>query len=127
MEQFAYKSKSVFFFVLTFAFGFSLFYGYFDQNFTDRDPAAIGRKVHHLKNFDPEQLKEELTHKIQVQNLPDGKKYLRFANLSSNVCRQYPQVQIHFVADGVSVAGEPPTMKIDADCLPAQDPRNGFD
>ena len=122
MEQFVYKSKSVFLFFLTFALGFSLFFGYFNENFSDRDPAAIGQKVHQLKNFDPEQLKEELAHKIQVQNLPDGKKYIRFSSLSSNVCRQYPKVQIQFSGDGISVAGEPPVMTIDADCVPAQDP-----
>lgn len=122
MEQFVYKSKSVFLFVLTFALGFSLFYGYFNENFSERDPAAIGKKIHQLKNFDPEQLKEELAHKVQIQSLPDGKKYIRFTSLSSNVCRQYPKVQIQFTADGISVAGDPPMMTIDAECLPAQDP-----
>ena len=122
MEQFSHKSKSVFFFVLTFALGFSLFYGYFNETFSERDPAAIGNKVHQLKNFDPEQLKDELSHKVQVQNLPDGKKYIRFTSLSSNVCRQFPKVQIEFSGEGISVAGEPPVMTIDAECLPAQDP-----
>lgn len=122
MEQFINKSKSVFFFALTFSLGFSLFYGYFNEEFSDRDPAAVGNKIHQLKNFDPEQLKDELSKKIQVQNLPDGKKYIRFSSLSSNVCRQYPKVQIQFSGEGISVAGEPPVMTIDAECLPAQDP-----
>lgn len=122
MGQFSHKSKSVFFFVLTFAFGFSLFYSYFEDSFSERDPAAIGNKVHQLKNFDPEQLKDELSRKIQVQNLPDGKKYIRFTSLSSNVCRQFPTVQIEFSGEGISVAGEPPVMTVDAECLPAQDP-----
>lgn len=122
MEQFAHKFKSVFLFALTFTLGFSLFYGYFEDTFSERDPAAIGNKIHQLKNLDPEQLKEELAQKVQVQNLPNGKKYIRFTSLSSNVCRQYPKVQIEFTAEGISVAGEPPVMTIDADCLPAQDP-----
>ena len=122
MEKFVHKFKSVFLFALTFTLGFSLFYGYFNESFGERDPAAIGNKVHQLKNFDPEQLKEELSQKVRIQNLPDGKKYIRFTSLSSNVCRQYPKVQIQFSADGISVAGEPPVMTIEADCVPAQDP-----
>jgi len=122
MEKFVHKFKSVFLFALTFSLGFSLFYGYFNEQFSERDPAALGNKVHQLKNFDPEQLKEELSQKVRIQNLPDGKKYIRFTSLSSNVCRQYPKVQIQFAADGISVAGEAPTMTIEADCLPAQDP-----
>lgn len=122
MGKFINKFKSVFLFALTFSLGFSLFYGYFVEEYNERDPAAIGNKVHQLKNFDPEQLKEELSQKIKVTNLPDGKKYLRFTSLSSNVCRQYPKVQIKFTADGISVAGEAPVMMIEADCLPAQDP-----
>lgn len=122
MEQFVHKFKSVFLFFLTFTLGFSLFYGHFDAKFSERDPAAIENKVDQLKNLDPERLKEELAQKIQVQNLPDGKKYLRFTSLSSNVCRQYPKVRIQFSAEGISVAGESPIMTIEADCLPAQDP-----
>ncbi|AZZ35386.1 hypothetical protein CIK05_00725 [Bdellovibrio sp. qaytius] len=122
MDKFLPKFKSIFLFALTFSLGFSLFYGYFNENFGERDPAAIGNKIHQLKNFDPEQLREELAQKVRIQNLPDGKKYIRFTSLSSNVCRQYPKVQIQFAADGVSVAGESPIMTIEADCLPAQDP-----
>ena len=117
------KFKSVFFFALAFVLGFSIFYSrYIDSNFFEqRDPAAIGNKINQIRNFDHDQLKEELAHKIQIQNV-DGEKFIRFSSLSSNVCKQYPQVQVQFVADGMSVAGEAPTMTIEADCLPAQDP-----
>lgn len=122
MNEYKSKFKAVFFFVLTFAFGYSLFYGYIEERFIGRDPAAVSQKIYQIKNFDPNQLKDELSSKIQVQSLENGQKFLRFKNLSSHVCKQYKEVQIQFFADGVSVAGQPPEMTVVADCLPAQDP-----
>jgi len=122
MNDLKYKFKSVFFFVLTFAFGYSLFFGYIQDRFIARDPAAIGSKIHQLKNIDPDEIKSELASEIQIQTISEGDKVIRFKSFSSNVCKHYPNVQIQFFADGVTVAGEAPTMTIDASCLPAQDP-----
>jgi len=122
MSEQTSKFKAVFFFVLTFSFGYSLFYGYIEDRFINRDPAAIDSRIIQINNLDPSQLKEELSSKIQVQSLESGQKFLRFRNLSSHICKQYKEVQIQFLADGVSVAGQPPEMTIVADCLPAQDP-----
>lgn len=122
MSTSLYKFKSIFLFVLTFTLGYSLFFSYFEESFTDRDPAALGHKIYQLKNLDPDQLKQELSQKVLIQQLPDGKKYIRFASLSAQVCKQYSKIQIQFMADGVLVSGEAPTMTIDADCKPSQDP-----
>ena len=69
MNEYKSKSKAVFFFVLTFAFGYSLFYGYIEDRFIGRDPAAVSQKIYQIKNFDPSQLKEELTSKIRFNPL----------------------------------------------------------
>lgn len=114
--------KSVFFFVLTFTLGFSVYYGFVESVQFERDPAAIAGKIHQLKNLDPDQLKEELQQKMQVVTLANGQKFIRFPQLTSNVCKQYGKVLLKFKAEGISVAGEAPQMVIEADCLPAQDP-----
>ncbi len=116
------KIKSVFLFTLTFGLGFAIFFSYSTQATLDREPASIGRKIFQLKNYDHDQLKQELTTQFQVINLQSGEKFIRFNNLSSQVCKQYQNLQILFIAEGMSVAGEPTTMTIDSPCLPAQDP-----
>ena len=116
------KLKAVIFFVLTFTCGVAFFYSYMSNQFTFRDPAAIRGKIHQIKSLDPDELKSEISKNLQIQPVSTTEKHIRFTGFSSNICKQYEDIEIQFFAEGISVAGEPPTFSISAPCLPAQDP-----
>ncbi len=114
--------KSVLFFALTFAFGFAFFYAYVSNQLTFRDPAAIRGKINQIHNLDPDELKFEISKSLRIQPISTTEKHIRFSGFSSNICKQYEDIEIQFLAEGISVAGEPPTFSVKAPCLPGQDP-----
>ena len=117
------KLKSLFLFLLTFGLGFSIYYTNMQNwNLSQRDPASINTKISHLNNYDHDQLKSELLHSFQITYLDSGDKAIRFQNISSQVCKTYQKINLDFIADGMTVSGEPTEFKIEADCIPAQDP-----
>lgn len=116
------KIKSVAFFVLTFVFGLTSFYAYMNNQFVFRDPAAIRGKINQIHNLDPDELKFEISKNLKIQLISTTEKHIQFSGFSSNICKQYEDIEIQFFAEGISVAGEPPTFSVTAPCLPAQDP-----
>lgn len=124
----AFKQKiSIFVFIfITFSIGFSLFLVANKDYFIERDPAAIPGKLLNFNNLNSEQLRAELETKIKIkptlnaENRPS--KSIVFAGLSSQICQSYSEIHIEFYGDGMSVAGEPTKMIIDAPCKPGQDP-----
>ncbi len=117
------KLKSVLLFFLTFGLGFSIYFTTMHElNGTIRDPASIHSKITQLKNFDHDQLKSEIVQNFQISYLDNGDKAIRFQNISSHVCKTYQKINLEFIADGITVSGEPTQFSVEADCLPAQDP-----
>ncbi len=117
------KFKSVALSLLFFVLGFSLFYSIANNVATQRDPASLNEKMNTLSGLDHDQLKSEIAKKIHVTTVLNGKeKAIILQGFSSNLCKQYQNVQLTFTAEGVSVAGEPTQMKINSPCEAAQDP-----
>lgn len=117
------KFKSVVLSLLFFSLGLSVFYSIANNAGIQRDPASLNEKMNTLSGLDRSQLKAELERKIRITAVNDGKeKAIILQGFSSNLCKTYQNVQLTFVAEGVSVAGEPTQMKIDSPCEAAQDP-----
>ncbi len=117
------KLKSVILSVLFFAVGFSIFFSIANNVSIQRDPASLNEKMNSISGLDRSQLKSELEKKIKIRNISNGtEKTIVLEGFSSNLCKQYENVQLIFTAEGVSVAGEPTQMKINSPCEAAQDP-----
>ncbi len=117
------KLKSVILSTLFFAVGFSIFFSISNNVAIQRDPASLSGKMNSLTGLDRDQLKSEIEKKVRVTAVNNGKeKTIVLQGFSSNLCKQFQTVELTFVAEGVSVAGEPTKMKINSPCEAAQDP-----
>jgi hypothetical protein len=116
------KFKTFGLFALCFGLGLSVFFTLSEKFEIVRDPASIDGKIFQISTLSSEQIKEQLTQKIKIHPTADGKKSIQFTGFSSALCKTYPEIELEFRAEGVSVSGEPPTMKILAPCQPGQDP-----
>ena len=119
----AHKIKSIFFTALTFCLGFAVIYSVTSNLSADRDPASVHDKMNILAGLSKEDLQKELKKTIKITPIDNGaEKAISFEGFSSHLCNQYPEVELEFYGEGVSVAGEPTVMKVKAPCQPAQDP-----
>lgn len=116
------KLNSVLLAVTAFIVGVGAFYAVYNNTLGKRDPAAIQGKVFQITTLTSEEIKNQLQNKIVVTPTLEGKKSIAFSGFSSALCKTYATVEIEFAAEGVSVAGEAPTMKITHPCEAAQDP-----
>jgi hypothetical protein len=89
---------------------------------TQRDPAALTGTLYQITNLSSSEIREQLLHRLKVHPLTDGKKTISLNGFSSAICKAYSQIDMEFVAEGVSVAGDPPVLKISYPCHAAQDP-----
>lgn len=122
----ATKIKNIGFFILCFSLGLSFFYSISEkiavQRDLTRDLATINGKVFQITNLTSEQIKIQLQKKIKVTPTINGKKTISFSGFSSALCKTYSEIVIEFTAEGISVGGEAPIMKIRTPCTEAQDP-----
>ena len=119
----AQKLKSVVLSALFFAVGFSVFFSIANNVAIQRDPASLNEKMNTLSGLDRDQLKSEIEKKVRFTTINNGKeKTIVLQGFSSNLCQQFQNVELTFIAEGVSVAGEPAKMKINSPCEAAQDP-----
>lgn len=117
------KTKSLFLSALTFCLGFAVIFSVTSNLSPERDPASVHQKMNALAGLSNEELQKELKRTIKITPVDNGaEKAILFEGFSSNLCQKYPEVELEFFAEGVSVAGEPTLMKIKSPCLPAQDP-----
>ncbi len=114
--------KSAGLFVLCFGITLATYFKIVEKNAVSRDPAALNGKVYQIANLSSEQIRIQLQKKIKVTPTIDGKKAILFSGFSSALCKTYSTISIEFLAEGVSVAGEAPQMKITAPCTEGQDP-----
>ena len=124
MPNFRSNLKVFTFFGLFFVAGLALFFSVSEDMLIQRDPAAINGKYFQLSNLSSSQIKQQLVHKVKIQTLAAGEKTLQLDGFSSAVCKSYSHIELTFEAEGVAVAGLPPSMTIKAPCLPGQDPAN---
>ena len=108
--------KNIGFTVLCFAFGLSLFFSIYKSPEAPRQPASTPKKVFQISHMTPEQIKTQLQKKIKVNPTTEGQKTISFSGFSSALCNTYSAIEIEFSAEGISVAGEAPVMKITAPC-----------
>ncbi len=116
------KVKTFVFFAFCFGLGLSLFFTLSEKFEIVRDPASIDGKIFQISTLTSEQIKDQLTQKIKIHPTADGKKSIQFTGFSSALCKTYPEIEMEFKAEGISVSGEPPVMKVTAPCLAGQDP-----
>lgn len=114
--------KSIFFFVLCFSFGLSIFFSISENMDITRDPAAIDGKVFQISSLSNAQIKRHLEQKIKIFPTSLGKKSIQLTGFSSGLCKTYSKIELEFQAEGIAVAGVSPTMKISAPCQAGQDP-----
>ncbi len=116
------KVKTFGFFALCFGLGISLFFSISEKFDIARDPASIDGKIFQISTLSSQQIKAQLSQKIKIRPTLEGKKSIQFSGFSSALCKTYPEIEMEFEAEGVAVAGEPPSMKITAPCEAGQDP-----
>lgn len=116
------KIKSVLVLLSGFLLGLGAFYTVYIASSTQRDPAALHGKVFQITSLTSDEIKAQLQNKIKVTPTIAGKKSISFSGFSSALCKTYTSIEVEFAAEGVSVGGEAPIMKITQPCEAAQDP-----
>lgn len=99
-----------------FIFGFAIFQMSSDILLTQRDPAALNGKVFQITNLSAEEIRSQIERKLVVAPTANGQKQVAFSGFSSAICKTYSTIEMELVAEGVSVAGEPPVLKISHPC-----------
>lgn len=108
-------------------FGFVCGFGVFKYSAavlqTPRDPAALNGKVYEIKNLSSDEIRNQIQKKLVINPTDHGQKKLALNGFSSAICKTYSNIEVELVAEGVSVAGEPPVLKISQPCeASTQDP-----
>lgn len=114
--------KSVVLYSICFTLGLSLFFSIHEEKMTYRDPAAFGGKVFQLSNLSSEEIRNQIVNRIKVYPTLDGKKSIQLNGFSSGLCKNYQEIEMNFKAEGVTVAGDSPSLKITTPCEQGQDP-----
>ena len=107
---------------LGFCFGLTAVITNYTATHTQRDPAAINGKIFQISNLSSSEIRAQLQNKIKVNPTVQGEKSVALNGLSSGLCKTYSSIEMEFVAEGISVAGDPPIMKISYPCTAGQDP-----
>lgn len=102
--------------VAGFCFGFAVFKISASVLKTERDPAAINGKVYEISNLSADEIRTQIQKKFAVDATDHGLKRVALNGFSSAICKTYSNIEVEFVAEGVSVAGEPTIMKISQPC-----------
>jgi len=89
---------------------------------TQRDPAALNEKLYQITTLSSSEIRAQLLHRIKVNPTVDGHKSISLHGFSSSICKSYSHIEMQFVAEGVSVAGDPPVLTVLSPCQEAQDP-----
>lgn len=107
--------------IASYLFGYVFFQSVASEKRLQRDPATLDGKIFQLGNLSSEQIKYQLEKNIKVSPTVNGKKAIHFSGFSSAICKTYPNIEIEFMAEGVAVAGESPSMYILAPCESGKD------
>ncbi len=85
------------------------------QRSTPREIASTST-VDEIQTLSVEEIKLQLQSKIKVNPTINGVKVISFSGFSSAVCKAYSSIEVEFMAEGMSVSGEIPTMQIKTPC-----------
>lgn len=107
---------------LGFCFGLAAVFTNYSNLTGQRDPAAINAKVFQLSNLSSIEIKSQIQKKLKVMPTVRGQKNIALNGFSSALCKTYSIIEMEFAGEGISVAGEPPVMKISYPCTAGQDP-----
>jgi hypothetical protein len=105
-----------------FCLGLAAVISNYSSSRTHRDPAAFGEKLYQITNLSNSEIREQLLHRLKVHPTLEGKKTIALTGLSSSICKSYSHIELEFVAEGISVAGDPPVLTVNYPCQAAQDP-----
>lgn len=89
---------------------------------TQRDPASPSETIYQISDLSSSEIRTQLAHRIKVHPTIEGKKSISLEGFSSAICKAYPNIEMEFVAEGISVAGDPPVLKVGYPCQAGQDP-----
>lgn len=107
---------------LGFCFGLAAVISNYTNLTGQRDPAALNGKVFQISNLTSGEIKAQLQKKLKVMPTIEGQKNVALNGFSSALCKTYSTIEMEFQGEGISVAGEPPVMKISYPCSAGQDP-----
>ena len=116
------KVKVITLIAMGFCFGFAAVVSNYSASRTQRDPAAFGETLFQISDLSNAEIRAQILHRLKVHPTIEGKKSISFTGISSSICKSFSNIELEFVAEGVSVAGDPPVLKISYPCQSAQDP-----
>jgi hypothetical protein len=105
-----------------FCFGLAAVVTNYTASKTQRDPAADTATIYQITDLSSSEIRAQLAHRLKVHPTIEGKKNISLEGFSSNICKSYPNIEMEFVGEGISVAGDPPVLKVAYPCQAAQDP-----
>lgn len=110
------KVRAILLFVFCFGLSYLYFFNINAPIASYRDPASTTSKVTEIDNLSVDEIKAQLQNKIKVAPTIAGMKTISFSEFSANLCKTYATIELEFWAEGVSVSGEAPTMKVSTPC-----------
>lgn len=116
------KIKIVSLLGLGFCFGLAAVVTNYTASKTQRDPAADTEVIYQITDLSHSEMRSHLSHRLKVHPTVEGKKSISLEGFSTNICKTYPHIEMEFVGEGISVAGDPPVLKVESPCQGGQDP-----
>lgn len=107
---------------LGFCFGLAAVVTNYTATKTQRDPAADQAVIYQITDLSSSEIRSQLAHRLKVHPTIEGRKSISLEGFSSNICKTYSYIEMDFVGEGVSVAGDPPVLKVLYPCESGQDP-----
>lgn len=105
-----------------FCFGLATVVTNYTATTTQRDPAADHSVIYQISELSNSEMRSHLSHRLKVHPTVEGKKTISLEGFSSSICKSYPNIEMEFVGEGITVAGDPPALKITSPCQAGQDP-----
>jgi hypothetical protein len=110
------------FFFAAFGLGWAIISSHIEDSSMSRDPASIFSSQG-IQALESDRIHSELRRAVRIRTIFNGEqKVISFEGYSSQICKKYSEIELVFVAEGISVGGEPTTLRVKAPCEPAQDP-----
>lgn len=120
------KFSSIVVLVVAFITGLFTFIAVLNKDLIARDPAAVHGKIFDLRSSNPDQLRQEVSNRLKIQTAIETNNFISkamlFSGLTAQICRSHDKIELEFLADGVSVGGEPTKLIVKTPCQSGQNP-----
>lgn len=120
------KFSSIVVLFVAFITGLFTFIAVLNKDLIARDPAAVNGRIFDLRSSNPDQLKQEVSNRMKIQTIVESNNFVSkamlFSGLTAQICKSHEKIELEFLADGVSVAGEPTKLIVKTPCQSGQNP-----